>query len=71
MVFLIFFKTFLSIKIVFFFLSVLSNDPFIIQNGDRIAQLVIAQHEQGEWIEVEQLEATTRGNKGFGSTGVK
>ena len=49
----------------------LSNDPFIIQNGDRIAQLVIAQHEQGQWIEVEQLEATSRGNKGFGSTGVK
>ena len=49
----------------------LSNEPFLIQNGDRIAQLVIAQHEQAEWIEVKQLEATTRGDKGFGSTGVK
>jgi len=49
----------------------LSIEPFLIQNGDRIAQLVIAQHEQAEWIEVKQLEATTRGDKGFGSTGVK
>ena len=50
----------------------LSNDPFIINNGDRIAQLVIAQHDQGQWIEGRcNLKLTSRGNKGFGSTGVK
>jgi len=49
----------------------LSNDPFVISNGDRIAQLVIAKHDQGEWIEVNELELTKRGDKGFGSTGVK
>ena len=49
----------------------LSNDPFVISNGDRIAQLVIAKHDQGEWIEVNELELTKRGDKGFGSTGTK
>ena len=49
----------------------LSKEPFLIQNGDRIAQLVIAHHEQGEWIEVEELSNTERGNKGFGSTGTR
>jgi dUTP pyrophosphatase len=49
----------------------LSNDPFVISNGDRIAQLVIAKHDQGEWIEVNELELTKRGDKGFGSTGIK
>ena len=49
----------------------LSKEPFLIQNGDRIAQLVIAHHEKGEWIEVEELSNTERGNKGFGSTGIK
>lgn len=49
----------------------LSNDPFVISNGDRIAQLVIAKHDQGEWIEVNELELTKRGDKGFGSTGLK
>lgn len=47
----------------------LSEQDFTIQNGDRIAQLVIAKHEQAEWIEVEQLDETTRGAGGFGSTG--
>ena len=47
----------------------LSPENFTIQNGDRIAQLVIAQHEQAEWIEVQELNATSRGEGGFGSTG--
>lgn len=49
----------------------LSNEPFVIENGERIAQLVIAQHERAEWIEVETLSETSRGAGGFGSTGVK
>lgn len=49
----------------------LSNEPFIIENGERIAQLVIAKHERAEWIEVEKLSETSRGEGGFGSTGVK
>lgn len=47
----------------------LSNAPFTINDGERVAQLVIAKHEQAEWIEVEQLEETARGEGGFGSTG--
>jgi dUTP pyrophosphatase len=49
----------------------LSNEPFVIENGERIAQLVIAQHERAEWIEVQKLSETSRGASGFGSTGVK
>lgn len=49
----------------------LSNEPFIIENGERIAQLVIAKHERAEWIEVEVLTETERGEGGFGSTGFK
>lgn len=49
----------------------LSNEPFVIENGERIAQLVIAKHERAEWIEVEELSETSRGEGGFGSTGVK
>ncbi len=49
----------------------LSNDEFTIQNGERIAQLVIAKHERVEWIEVEELSETSRGAGGFGSTGTK
>lgn len=49
----------------------LSNEAFTIQNGERIAQLVIAKHERAEWIEVEELSETSRGEGGFGSTGVK
>lgn len=49
----------------------LSNDPFVIDNGERIAQLVIAKHERAEWIEVRELTETSRGAGGFGSTGVK
>ena len=49
----------------------LSNEDFIIQNGERIAQLVIAKHERVEWQEVQQLSETKRGEGGFGSTGTK
>ena len=49
----------------------LSNEDFIIENGERIAQLVIAKHERADWVEVESLSETSRGEGGFGSTGVK
>lgn len=49
----------------------LSNEDFIIENGERIAQLVIAKHERAEWIEVNELNETSRGEGGFGSTGTK
>jgi dUTP pyrophosphatase len=49
----------------------LSNEDFVIENGERIAQLIIAKHERAEWLEVEQLSETSRGEGGFGSTGVK
>ena len=47
----------------------LSNEPFEIVPGERIAQMVIARHEQVEWEAVEELDATERGAGGFGSTG--
>ena len=49
----------------------LSGEAFTVENGERIAQLVITRHERAEWIEVEELTETTRGAGGFGSTGVK
>jgi len=49
----------------------LSNEEFIINNGERIAQLVIAKHERAEWIQVSELSETSRGEGGFGSTGIK
>ncbi len=49
----------------------LSNDDFIVENGERVAQLVIAKHERAEWVEVTELSETSRGEGGFGSTGVK
>ena len=49
----------------------LSNEDFVIQNGERIAQLVIAKHERAEWEEAEALSETERGEGGFGSTGTK
>ena len=49
----------------------LSNEDFVIENGERVAQLVIAKHERAEWIEVTELSETSRGAGGFGSTGVK
>lgn len=49
----------------------LSNDSFVINDGERIAQLVIAKHEQAQWVEVKELSSSDRGAGGFGSTGVK
>lgn len=49
----------------------LSNEDFEIVNGERIAQLVIAKHERAEWLSVENLSETIRGEGGFGSTGNK
>ena len=49
----------------------LSSEEFVIEDGERIAQMVIAKHEQANWIEVETLDETQRGSGGFGSTGVK
>ena len=48
----------------------LSNEDFVINDGERIAQLVIAKHERANWEEVEVLSETKRGAGGFGSTGV-
>jgi len=45
------------------------QDPFVIRRGERIAQLVIARHEQAAMLEVETLDETARGAGGFGSTG--
>ena len=49
----------------------LSNEAFVIDDGERIAQLVFAKVEQAEWEGVEVLSETDRGAGGFGSTGVK
>ena len=49
----------------------LSAEEFVIEDGERIAQMVIAKHEQADWFEVETLDDTERGAGGFGSTGVK
>ncbi|MDC3258110.1 MAG: dUTP diphosphatase [Flavobacteriales bacterium] len=49
----------------------LSDDDFIITDGERIAQMVISKHEQAIWNEVDSLENSERGSGGFGSTGVK
>ena len=48
----------------------LSNEDFVINDGERIAQLVIAKHERIDWNEVSVLNETERGTGGFGSTGV-
>jgi dUTP pyrophosphatase len=47
----------------------LSNEPFTIESGERIAQMIVARYEQIEWQPVEELGATERGAGGFGSTG--
>jgi dUTP pyrophosphatase len=49
----------------------LSQETFVIQNGERIAQIVITKHERAEFIQVQELSETSRGEGGFGSTGVK
>ena len=48
----------------------LSQEPFVINDGERIAQLVIARHEQAQWVSVDVLDETERGAGGFGHTGV-
>jgi dUTP pyrophosphatase len=49
----------------------LSNADFTVNDGERIAQLVVAKHEQANFVEVTELDETSRGAGGFGSTGVK
>ena len=49
----------------------LSQDDFVVEDGERIAQMVIARHEQGLFEEVELLDETERGEGGYGHTGVK
>ena len=52
-------------------LANLSKETFVVENGERIAQMVIAKHERAEWVEATELSITERGAGGFGSTGVK
>jgi len=47
----------------------LSRDPFTVNDGERIAQMVIARHEKAEWEEVQELNETRRGAGGFGHSG--
>ena len=49
----------------------LSNDDFVVNAGERVAQMVIARHETATWEEVEVLDDTERGEGGYGHTGVK
>ena len=49
----------------------LSNQDFTVNDGERIAQMVIARHETAEFVEVETLSETRRGEGGYGHTGVK
>ena len=49
----------------------LSKEDFTINDGERVAQMIIAKHEQAEWIEVKELQESDRGAGGFGSTGKK
>lgn len=49
----------------------LSNEPFVVNIGERIAQMVIARHEQAEFVPVEVLDETERADGGFGHSGVK
>jgi dUTP pyrophosphatase len=49
----------------------LSQEDFVVNDGERIAQMVIARHEQGDFVVVEQLDETERGTGGYGHTGVK
>ena len=49
----------------------LSDTDFVVADGERVAQMVVARHEQGEWVEVEELDTTERGAGGYGHTGMK
>ncbi len=48
----------------------LSSEPFTVKHGERIAQMVISEHQQAQWVEVEELNETERGAGGFGHTGL-
>ena len=48
-----------------------SNDDFIVEDGERVAQMIVARHEKGEWVETDILDETERGEGGYGHTGVK
>lgn len=52
-------------------LANLSSEPFTINDGERIAQMVIAKHETINWEEVDSLDETERGAGGFGSSGTR
>ena len=47
----------------------LGSEPFVVNDGDRIAQLVVSRHETVEWCAVEELDSTERGDGGYGHTG--
>ncbi len=49
----------------------LSDTDFVIQDGERIAQMIISKHEQAQWVDVAELNETDRGSGGFGHTGIK
>ena len=49
----------------------LSSEPFVINPGERIAQMVVSRFERAQWVEVQELDSTERGEGGFGSTGRK
>jgi dUTP pyrophosphatase len=49
----------------------LSNTPFVVEDGERICQMVVAKHERVEWEETDKLNETERGAGGFGHTGAK
>ncbi|HEX5002115.1 MAG TPA: dUTP diphosphatase [Bacteroidia bacterium] len=49
----------------------LSDTAFVVNNGERVAQMVIAKHETAEWVQVQELTNTDRGKGGFGSTGTR
>ena len=49
----------------------LSQEDFVVEDGERIAQMIIARHEQGQFVPVEVLDETERGEGGYGHTGVK
>lgn len=48
----------------------LGNKPFVVNNGDRIAQMVFTKYERADFIEVDEISETTRGKNGFGHTGI-
>lgn len=49
----------------------LSNEDFVVKPGERIAQMIIGKYEQVEWLVTDNLDATERGEGGFGHTGTK